>query len=73
MGVDLVGDAGWAVALVEGVDAVADGGVGGGDALAGAQVVQPGLHDEGLVEVLGVDGVAVDAPADGAVTEAYAA
>ena len=47
--------------------------VGGGDALAGAEVVEPGLHDEGLVEVLGVGGVAVDAPADGAVAETDAA
>ncbi len=39
-------------------------------AFSGAQEVEPGLHEEGLVEVLGVGGIAVDAPADSAVTEA---
>ncbi len=59
--------------MVEGVDGVLDLAVGEGCALAGAEVVEPGLHDEGLVEVGGVDGVAEDAPADGAVAEADAA
>ena len=39
-------------------------------AFAGTEVVEPGLHEEGLVEVLGVGGVAEDAPADGAVAKA---
>ena len=47
--------------------------VGGGGALAGTEVVEPGFHDEGFVEMGGVVGVAVDAPADGAVAEADAA
>ena len=57
--------AGWAV---ECPDAVTDLLVGGGVALAGAEVVEPGFHDEGLVEVLGVVGFAVDAPAHSSVT-----
>ena len=71
-GVDLVGYAWGRVVLVEGVDAVADGGVGFGHALSGAEVVDPGFHEEGFVEVGGVVGVAVDAPADGAVAKADA-
>lgn len=71
--VDLMGDDRWFVSGVQGVDTVADDAVGGGDAFAGAEVVEPGLHEKGLVEDLGVAGVAVDAPADGAVAEADAA
>ena len=70
VGVDLVGDAGWRGVVVEVPDFLPDLFVGGGDALAGAEVVEPGLHDEGLVEMFGIGGVAVDAPADGAVAEA---
>ena len=58
---------------MEGEDGVADDAVGGGGALAGAEVVDPGFHEEGFVEVGGVVGVAVDAPAEGAVAEADAA
>src|SRR5580704_345372 len=72
-GVELVGDFGWVVVTVESPDFVADLLIGGGDSLAGAEVVEPGLHDEGLVEVLGVVGVTVDAPADGSVAETGAA
>ena len=56
--------------MVDGDDAVADGDVGGGGALAGAEVVDPGFHEEGFVEVGRVVGVAVDAPADGAIAKA---
>jgi len=71
-GPDLVGDF-WGVgAVVEGPDSFADGLVGGGHAFAGAKVVEPAFHDEGFVEVLGVGGVSVDAPADCAAAEADA-
>lgn len=72
-GVDLVGDPGGGVVLVEGVDVVLNLAVGGGDSLTGAEVVEPGFHDEGFVEVFGVGGVAVDAPPGGPVAEADAA
>ena len=50
MGVDLVGDAWRGVALVEGVDAVADGGVGCGDALmSGVQAVQLVLLEQAVL------------------------
>ena len=72
-GIDLVGDARGSVAVMEGQYLLPDGFVGGGDAFAGAEVVEPRLHDEGFVEVVGLGGVAVDAPAEGAVAEADAA
>src|ERR1700677_2187545 len=71
--VDLVGDLRRLLSHVKGADLGANLLVGGGDAFAGAEVVEPGFHDEGLVEVLGIDGVAVDAPADRAIAETYAA
>ena len=40
-GVDLVRGAGWLGAAMKGADALADGLVGGGDALARAEVVEP--------------------------------
>ena len=58
--------------MVEGPDSFADELVSSGHALAGAKVVQPAFHDEGLVEVLGVGGVSIDAPADCAAAEADA-
>ena len=65
-----MGNAWGGVVLMEGVDAVADGGVGGGHALTGAEIVDPGFHEEGFVEVGGVLGVAVDSPADSTIAEA---
>ena len=59
--------------MVEGVDGVLDLAVGEGCAFAGAEVVEPGLHEEGFVDMVGVGGVAEDAPADGAVAKADAA
>ena len=50
--------------MVEGPYSFADGLIGGGHALTGAKVVEPAFHDEGFVEVLGVGGVPVDAPAN---------
>src|ERR1700677_4180917 len=71
--VDLVGDLRRLLSHVKGADLCANLLVGGGDAFARAEVVEPGFHDEGLVEMLWVDGIAVDAPADRAIAETYAA
>ena len=59
--------------IVESADAVLYLAVGEGDALAGAEVVEPGLHDEGFVEAVGSVTSRIDAPADGAVAETDAA
>src|ERR1700679_2774262 len=72
-GVDLVRDLRRLLSHVKGTDLCANLLVGGGDAFAGAEVVKPGFHDEGLVEMFGVDGIAIDAPADRAIAETYAA
>ena len=58
--------------MVEGPDSFSDGLIGGGHAFAGAKVVEPAFHDEGFVEMLGVGGVAIDAPADCAAAQANA-
>ena len=58
--------------MVERPDSFADDLVGGGHAFSGAEVVQPAFHDEGFVEVFGVGGVPVDAPANCAAAEADA-
>jgi len=71
--VDLVGDLWWLVSQVKGTDFGANLLIRGSDAFAGAEIVEPGFHDEGLVEMLWVDGIAVDAPANRAIAEAYAA
>src|ERR1700733_8645844 len=46
--------------------------IGSSNAFARTQIVEPGLHDEGLVEVFRVNRVSVDAPANGSIAEADA-
>ena len=69
-GVELMRDGGGCGEGVHGTNLVAESDVDGRGALAGAEVVEPGFHDEGLVEEFGVLGVAEDAPPDGSVAEA---
>src|ERR1039458_6041598 len=67
--VDHARDVRFFIPLVEAAHAVANDAIGGGDALAGAQKLQPGLHDEGFDEALGLRRVLKDAPADGSVAQ----
>src|ERR1700750_1057426 len=46
-----------------------DGFMGRSDACARAEVVEPGLHEEGLIEAPGIDDVAIDSPTDGSIPE----
>lgn len=59
--------------MMQSANALADLFIGGGHTLAGTEIVEPGLHDEGFVEVFGIGGVAIDAPADSTVTQSDAA
>jgi len=68
-GVDLVGRLRWLVVLVQRTHAGTDCLVSSCNTFAGTQVIKPRLHQEGLVEVLRIDGVTVDAPTDRTVAE----
>src|ERR1700733_14001796 len=70
--INLIRDIRWFLPLVQCADPGANLLISSSNPFAGPKVVKPGLHDEGLVEMLGVGGVAIDAPANSAVAKSNA-
>ena len=58
--------------LMKGANAGTNSLVGGRNPLARAEEVKPRLHDEGLVQMLRVDRVAIDAPAHRPIAQTHA-
>lgn len=67
--INLMSDARWCRVLMQLPDAVADQSIGGGDPFPGSQVVQPRFHQKGLVQVLRIHGIAIDAPTYGSIAK----